>query len=120
MLQAPGDASVVCADSSAERLGQLSQRLRREGLGVICTRSAAECLSMAAEYRPRIIVLDSDFLEVDQENIPEYISRISASTAVVLTVDEPEDWQNRAPQFIEAFLKRGDLDSIASLVLQLN
>ncbi len=75
---------------------------------------------MAAEYRPRIIVLDSDFLEVDQESIPEYISRISASTAVVLTVDEPERWRNRTPQYVEALLKRGDLDSIVSLVRQLN
>jgi len=115
MLASRGDDRILCADSSGERLGELTRRLRSEGFHVVCTRSAAECLAITAEFRPNIIVLDTEFLEVDLENIPEYISRIHAATSVFLTVEDPSVWRNKPPQYVDAVVKRGDLDSLVSL-----
>lgn len=114
-----GSTRILCADPSAERLGRLTQRFRDEGFEVVCTRSAAACLVIAAEYRPRIIVLDVAFLKVDLEDIPEYISHISAATSVFLTVADPSDWIQRKPRYVEAVLKQDDLDALVSLAHRL-
>lgn len=114
MLALRGDR-ILCADSSGERLGDLTQRFRAEGFHIVCARSAAECLSITSEYRPNIIILDSEFLEVDLENIPEYISHIHAATSIFLTVEDPSEWHNNPPQYVDEVVKRGDLDSLISL-----
>ncbi|MGA7295265.1 MAG: hypothetical protein WBW53_15735 [Terriglobales bacterium] len=74
---------------------------------------------MTAERNPKVVILDLDLLHVDQENIAEYIKRISPSTLVVLTVDNPSRWHNIPPVDVKAVAERGDFDSIVSLVQHL-
>jgi DNA-binding response OmpR family regulator len=116
MLPPRDETRILCADSSAERLGRLMQRFRDEGFDVACTRSAADCLTAAAEFRPRVIVLDSEFLKVDLENIPEYINLVSAASSVFVTVGDLSEWSDKSPQHVDAVVKRDDLDSLVSLV----
>lgn len=116
MLPLTGQVRIVCADPSGERLERLRLRLRSEGFNVICTRTAADCLSVAAELCPDVVVLDSDFLSIDSENIPEYITRISAGSRVLLTVDDPFQWKGTHLQYVAATIKRGDLDTLVDMI----
>jgi DNA-binding NtrC family response regulator len=118
MLLRPGESIILLADSSAQRLEELERKLDGQGLEAMCAQSPAECLEMTANYRPLAVVLDSDFLQVDQENIPEFINRISRSTMIVLTVEDVASWQDKAPRYVHAVCARGDLDSVISLLRQ--
>ena len=93
----------------------MRERLVDEGFDVVCIHSAAECLSMTSEWHPVIVVLDSGFLRVDWENIPEYISRISPTTCIFLTVDDPGDWSQK-PTHVHTIVKRGDLDALVARI----
>jgi hypothetical protein len=120
MLPVRGDACILCADLSAERLGSLAMRLASEGWELVCTHSAAQCLAKAAERRPRVIVLDSEFFCVDLENIPEYISQISGASSVVLMVEDPLLWQQPTPKFVDAVIRRGDLDALVTFLRKIS
>lgn len=119
MLWRIAEPRIVCADASGERLGRIRQRLSAFASQVIYTRSAADCLSATAESRPDIIVLDSDLLFVDSENIPEYISRISARSRVLLTVHDPSQWMGKPLQHVDAIVRRDDLDTLLEMIRHL-
>ena len=118
MLLRRGESVVLLADSSTQRMEDLARKLEDQGFEAMCTHSPAECLEMAANYRPYIVVLDGGFLQVDQENIPEYIHRISSSTMIVVTVDDVSGWQGKEPNFVDAVYRRGDVESILALLRQ--
>jgi response regulator RpfG family c-di-GMP phosphodiesterase len=106
--------TVVCADREQDRLARLANRLRREGFAVIQAESAAQCLGLTLKYRPTAVVLDADLLQVDEENMAEFVCRVSSSTVVLLTVDNPTGWHS--PPFVLAVAERGDVDEIVSLL----
>jgi hypothetical protein len=109
------EITVICADPVETRLGDLAVRLRVEGIKVIHAESAARCLVLAARYQPVAVVLDSDLLRVDHENMAEYVTRLSASTAVFLTVEDPSDWAGQI-EYVQAVVKRGAAEVIATLI----
>ena len=115
MPDGPGDAIVLCADPSPERLSELTQGLRREGFSVLSAHSASQCLAIAAAHRPKAVILDVDLLYLDYENLAEYINYTSPATVVVVTVDDLPFWQNRPP-FVQAVGKRGNVAAILSLL----
>ena len=119
MPSLPTRDTVVCLDSSSERLRKLQTRLEVEHIEATCTQSASNCLEITAECHPKAVLLDANFLRVDQESIPEYIARISLSTAVLLMVDDPERWRHKKPPFVQEVVRRGDLDLIVSLLRQI-
>ena len=109
------EITVICADPVEARLGKLAARLRVEGIRVIPADSAARCLALTAKHQPVAVVLDSDLLRVDQENMAEYVTRLSASTTVFLAVEDPSDSDGQTP-YVHAVVKRGAAEQIASLL----
>jgi hypothetical protein len=106
---------LICADPVEARLGNLAARLRVEGIRVIPADSAAGCLALTAKHQPVAVVLDSDLLRVDQENMAEYVTRLCASTAVFLAVEYPSDSDGQVP-YVHAVVKRGAAEEIGSLL----
>jgi DNA-binding response OmpR family regulator len=89
-----------------------------EGFGVMQAESASQCLALAAQHKPSAVVLDHDFLRVDQEDLSEFICQVSPGTVVFLTVDERSTGCTY-PTHVRAVAKRGDADLIAFLLHQI-
>jgi CheY-like chemotaxis protein len=105
---------VLCADPSDRRLRQITRSLRGFGLSVLSAHSASQCLALAAEHQPQLVILDADLLQVDYQDIAEYIRRVCTATRILLAVDDAGGWP-RPPLFIEKVIRRGDYRAIVEL-----
>jgi len=100
-------------------LEKLTRTLEHEGYAVSRAQTAPDCLAAIAATHPDVVVLDIDLLYVDRQNIAEYITHISESTMVLLTVDDLSRWRDARPPFVRAVQDRTQTSLIVEQVRDL-
>jgi len=113
--QKPYQGTVLLADAVNSRLISLSQSAGKAGFSVLLADSSAHCISLCAAYEPDVVLIDQDFLAVDEWSVPEQLRLVSPGTAIVMSVEDCNQWEP-LPPFVNAVAKRNDRAKIISIL----